>query len=437
MTNSNSNNKNNEATEAISISKAKAKEADISYPEITLTKLAFGSCHKNKAALKVNHENIWPSITNVNPQTFLWLGDAVYSPSKNQSIASIETLRREYDDLVFNSTFGYKDFLQSNEDSSSNSSSSSSNARNQLNSLNLIHGTHDDHDYGANDFGKQMPEKQSRKELFLNFLRSSNDQLFINSSGNDNTKTNSNNDDVTTSNAINDSKYLALKSKIMHRDGLYSSIEYGTYPHKVKIILLDTRSNRDYHCPIPSIGAIKLPLHLGSPLACITRWIAAGLNLLNSNNRFLKDLCKNVKMLSKDQWTWLEEQLGVLDNDIDNDYGNKRNHDDVDDDVALYIIGSSIQVLTTNPAIESWGHYPEERLRLLKLLNNVGMKRRNEKYLTKGPTTGVVILSGDVHHAEILDSSSGMKLNVDNHGQHWKEGDGKIIEVTSSGLTHS
>ena len=37
----------------------------------------------------------------------------------------------------------------------------------------------------------------------------------------------------------------------------------------------------------------------------------------------------------------------------------------------------------------------------------------------------VVLLSGDVHHGEILDSSRGIKRS-----------NGRIIEVTSSGLTH-
>ena len=72
-------------------------------------------------------------------------------------------------------------------------------------------------------------------------------------------------------------------------------------------------------------------------------------------------------MLGEEQWTWLERQLN-------------------DSKASMNIVISSIQVLTTNPVVESWGHFPNERERLLTLLNNI---------------TGLVILSGDVHHAEI------------------------------------
>jgi alkaline phosphatase D len=364
-------------------------QADIQYPDIKLTKIAFGSCHKNK--IKKDVTPIWQAISSIQPQSFIWLGDTIYAPKQNkkqESIASIETLKNEYDNLISNSTIGYIDFLL-------NASSSSP-------SLISIHGVHDDHDYGANDYGKQMPDKDERKHLFLNFLRFSNEQLILN------TRIDKHDDiDSSTNNDIE--KYEKLYQKIKQRNGLYSSIEYGSLSSlpssqqaKVKLILLDTRSSRDYHCPIPSIGAIKLPFNLGSPLACLTRWFTAGLDLQNK-----MESCRNAKMLSEEQWTWLEQQLLGHDDDDEND-------------VALYVIGSSVQVLTTNPAIESWGHFPEERIRLLKLLNNIK------------DGAGVIILSGDVHHGEILDSSAGLKLNGD-----WNEDDGRIIEVTSSGMTHS
>jgi alkaline phosphatase D len=72
----------------------------------------------------------------------------------------------------------------------------------------------------------------------------------------------------------------------------------------------------------------------------------------------------------------------------------------------VHIVVSTIQVLTTNPVVESWGHFPTERSRLLQLLNGV---------------PGVIILSGDVHYGELLGSND----------------DGFLYEVTSSGLTHS
>ena len=46
------------------------------------------------------------------------------------------------------------------------------------------------------------------------------------------------------------------------------------------------------------------------------------------------------------------------------------------------------QVLTSNPLVESWGHFPRSRKRLLDLLQRTD-------------PAGLVILSGDVHHAEL------------------------------------
>lgn len=46
------------------------------------------------------------------------------------------------------------------------------------------------------------------------------------------------------------------------------------------------------------------------------------------------------------------------------------------------------QVLTSNPLVESWGHFPRSRKRLLDLLHRTN-------------PAGLVVLSGDVHHAEL------------------------------------
>ena len=75
-------------------------------------------------------------------------------------------------------------------------------------------------------------------------------------------------------------------------------------------------------------------------------------------------------MLGETQWQWLEDQLG---------------HSPAD----LNIVVSSIQVLTTNPLVESWGHFPHAKARLLDLL-----VRTRPKHL--------LLLSGGVHYAELL-----------------------------------
>lgn len=101
------------------------------------------------------------------------------------------------------------------------------------------------------------------------------------------------------------------------------------------------------------------------------------------------------QILGDDQWIWLATTLQSS-------------------DAQVHIIISSIQVLTTNPVIESWGHFPHEKIRLFDLL-----KKTNPSNL--------LLLSGDVHMAEILYAN----YTYDDGSM------GQWIEVTSSGLTHS
>eukprot|EP00559_Dactyliosolen_fragilissimus_P007923 CAMPEP_0184868884 /NCGR_PEP_ID=MMETSP0580-20130426/32056_1 /TAXON_ID=1118495 /ORGANISM="Dactyliosolen fragilissimus" /LENGTH=376 /DNA_ID=CAMNT_0027370043 /DNA_START=350 /DNA_END=1477 /DNA_ORIENTATION=- len=255
---------------------------------------------------------------------------------------------------------GYSQFLTRIKNRSSNSLNSS-----------FVHGTWDDHDYGGNDFGANMPDKMQRLNLFLDFL------------------------DVPSSSPASE-KPKVISPVILRRSrkGAYNSIMYGTDPHSVLITFLDTRFDRADSC-LPNPGTTSIPL--GSVLGCLTRWISAGLNL---SHYFGGRLCFGSnrdynRVLSEEQWLWLEDTLQ-------------------NSTAQVNVVVSSIQVLTTNPLVESWGHYPEEKNRLLRLLSNI---------------KGLLLLSGDVHHAEILDSqATSNSYPSHNHG---------IIEVTSSGLTHS
>ena len=282
-----------------------AHAADISH-NATISKVAFGSCHKNKWA-KTAKPVIWPSIASLQPDVFVWTGDAVYPPTRG--VASLQSLRDEYTTTMqnveyanFHPPFG-------------------------------IYGTWDDHDYGANDGGKEVSDKQARKDLFFDFLG-----------------------------------YHHLDE---NREGVYHSVDFGPVGHQIKIILLDTRWHRDAHC-IPSVAS-HLPL--GAGIACLTRWCTAGTNVCRA---------EKATILGEEQWQWLQQELEQS-------------------KAQIHVIVSSIQVLTTNPVMESWGHYPAEQRRLLSLLNGV---------------SGAMVWSGDVHHAELL-----MARN--------------LLEVTSSGLTHT
>ncbi len=97
-------------------------------------------------------------------------------------------------------------------------------------------------------------------------------------------------------------------------------------------------------------------------------------------------------VLGAEQWNWLEQTLR-------------------DDDAELTILVSSIQVIPTEQQFEKWGNFPASRERFLDLIDKSGR-------------TGVVLLSGDRHIAEI----SMLQTATLSY---------PLYEVTSSGLTHT
>lgn len=215
-----------------------------------------------------------------------------------------------------------------------------------------IDGVWDDHDYGVNDGGRFVIDRKQRQELFLSFLQKSNPKI-----GSWATETD--------------------------RQGLYHDINIPIGHFKAKFIFLDTRYFRDDHF-IPSLGQYKFPLS-----AIIASAIRASYSILGFGRQHAGSV------LGERQWTWLEEILQSSDAD-------------------LHFIVSSIQILTSNPVIESWGHFPLEKHRLLLLL-------------AKYDPVNLVFLSGDVHMGEL---STATFTREDSSIGQW-------TEVTSSGLTHS
>ena len=91
------------------------------------------------------------------------------------------------------------------------------------------------------------------------------------------------------------------------------------------------------------------------------------------DTRFNKDAysVKGGDFLGSAQWKWLEEELA-------------------DESVDLILLGSSIQMLPTGKVVEeAWARFPAARQRLLRLL-------------LSSPVRDVLLLSGDIHTAEIL-----------------------------------
>ena len=204
--------------------------------------------------------------------------------------------------------------------------------------LKLVDGIWDDHDLGVNDAGI-LPDRLDRANLYTNFLGLSGSE----GSGN-----------------VED-----WTSQVSEREGLYHVRNVDTRDEEggafMKIIFLDTRYARAPHY-IRSLGEISLP-----GTALIAAALRVSYTFLGLGSSYF------ASMLGEKQWTWLEETLRESERNGEADY---------------HVIVSSVQVLTTNPAVESWGHFPVEKSRLLSLLAKINPK-------------GAVLLSGDVHHGEV------------------------------------
>ena len=170
-------------------------------------------------------------------------------------------------------------------------------------SLRATHGIYDDHDYGLNDGGKRFADKGSARQALRRFLGQPAFDLI----------------DTT-------------------RSGSYYAVRLGDAPRPVKLIVLDSRWNRDDFAP----ATVEGHRYGANPTGDI---------------------------LGEEQWAWLEAELR-------------------DTTVAAHLVLSSIQVLPEEHAYEKWANFPAARTRLLDLLADVRPRQ-------------LLLLSGDRHLAEI------------------------------------
>ena len=175
-------------------------------------------------------------------------------------------------------------------------------------------GTYDDHDYGLNNAGKEWEHKRLAARLTLDFLGEPR--------GSD-------------------------RRARGARSGIYESYVYGEPGRRARVVLLDTRFERD---PLPPLS-----------------------DVLGANGR----IRTHADMLGEEQWRWLERTLAE---------GPR---------AELTILASSVPILPALSAfalgwsdIEGFHRFPASRQRLLRLLSSTN-------------TTGVVMLGGDYHFALI------------------------------------
>ena len=147
---------------------------------------------------------------------------------------------------------------------------------------------------------------------------------------------------------------LPDSSSRRERNGVYSAHKVSNPKNpsqSIGVILLDTRTHRD-----------AFPLEVLQPFVRLHPLIAASSRLFAA----LIGYNDGGDVLGEDQWRWFEN---ILKEPLDG-----------------FIIVSSIQVNTSIPLVESWGHFSTSQQRLLSLLNG---------------TNTVTFLSGDVHFAEM------------------------------------
>jgi alkaline phosphatase D len=149
------------------------------------------------------------------------------------------------------------------------------------------------------------------------------------------------------------------------QEGVYHSAMFGPAGRRVQVILLDTRFFR-------------------SPLKLAPKGTPGRLKYLPNHD-------SGVTFLGDAQWQWLEARLK--------------------EPAELRLLVTSTQAISEEHGAESWANFPAERARLFGLIRAT-------------QASGVLILSGDRHHAEIS------RLNADHPA-----GVGYILyDITASSL---
>jgi alkaline phosphatase D len=158
-------------------------------PKGEITRIGFGSCAK-----QWQHQQIWNAVDAVQPDLFLFLGDAVYADTDGKTAwpVSEDQLSGEWRRLADKPEFQA--------------------ARTAFPFM----ATWDNHDYGTHAGGAEFPIKDVAKEIFLSFWGEPAD------------------------------------SPRWKRPGIYDARIFGPVGKRVQVILLDTKYNRSQFKPDPT-----------------------------------------------------------------------------------------------------------------------------------------------------------------------------------------
>ena len=315
-------------------------------PPPPITRLAFGSCNKQGSA-----QPLWEHVLAFDPQAWLWTGDSVYAKTHGWNVSALEVAYAQQRRRA-----GYAQLLERGT---------------------VVDGVFDDHDLGMNDAGGGHPILAESRRCFLDFLGT------------------------------------PAGSPRRRRPGMYGARTLGggaaSSPQQplpplvlpppqqqppqpqVKVLFLDVRSQRGEY----AIPHLPESVPLSAVFNALLRMVSWHSGLSSASRE---------DMLGEEQWRWLEEELRGGRGGEGNGAEGRGNGDNA----SVHLLVSTVQVLTRNPFVESWLHFPRSKARLLRLL----LKYR---------PSGLLLLSGDVHFAELTGG----------------RGDEEALEVTSSGMTHS
>ena len=152
------------------------------------------------------------------------------------------------------------------------------------------------------------------------------------------------------------------------RPGIYEARIFGPEGRRVQVILLDTRWSRGSFKKDPRSPEERKAQGKVGP--------------------YLPNDDAEASVLGEEQWQWLAEQLRERAN--------------------IRLIVSSTQIIADQKGMDEWGAFPRERQRLFDLVRKTAAK-------------GVLILSGNVHFAEV---------------SRWDGGNYPLYDFTASGMTH-
>ena len=212
------------------------------WAEEPVSRIGFGSCYKPEKKTA-----LWKAVSDFDPQVWLWLGDNVYADVIDGKYIKKDLPRDAFDRAY--RLLGESEGIA---------------ALKTLPSGHMM-ATWDDHDYGRNDAGKDWERKKDAKKDFVKFWGGEEKE-----------------------------------------DGVYSARDFGPEGRRIRVVLLDTRFNRD-------------------------------------------DPGAEGDILGEKQWEWLAEQLAKP-------------------GAELMVIGSSIQVLADQHRFEKWGNFPKAKARLFRLI---------------------------------------------------------------------